>query len=161
MRFTLALLITAALLAGCGGGDDDKPAKPAATESAADAEAGVRDAFVTYNSALANRDYDGACERLAPETVTKLRSNVVKAGLKDAPKDCAGLLEAIYTATDQDATQKKTLDEVVNTAEIDKVTVTGDNAVIDWSATVQGKKTQVTQSARRIDGEWKLIDVTN
>jgi hypothetical protein len=32
---------------------------------------------------------------------------------------------------------------------------------IDWNATVQGKKTQVTQSARRIDGEWKLVDVTN
>jgi hypothetical protein len=161
MRLTLALLITAALLAGCGGGGGDEPAKPAATESAADAESGVRESFVAYNSALANRDYDGACERLAPETVTKLRANVVKAGLKDAPDDCAGLLEAIYTATDQDATQKKTLDEVVNTAEIDKVTVTGDSAIIDWNATVQGKKTQVSQSARRIDGEWKLVDVTN
>ena len=110
---------------------------------------------------MAERDYDGACDRLSPETVTKLRANVVKAGLKDAPEDCPGLLEAIYSATDRDPTQKKTLDEVAKSAKIDKVTVTGDTAVIDWNATVQGKNTQVTQSARRIDGEWKLVDVTN
>jgi hypothetical protein len=70
----------------------------------------------------------GSC----PETVTKLRANVVKAGLKDAPEDCAGLLEAIYSATDRDPTQQK-----------------------------QGNNTLVTQTARRIDGEWKLVDVTN
>jgi hypothetical protein len=73
--------------------------------------------------------------------VTKLRANVVKAGLGDAPEDCAGLLEAIYSATDRDPTQKKTLDEVAKSAEIDKITVTGDTAVINRNATVQGKNT--------------------
>jgi hypothetical protein len=71
--------------------------------------------------------------------VTKLRANVVKAGLKDAPEDRAGLLEAIYSATDRDPGQKKTLDEVAKSAEIDKITVTGDAAVINCNATVQGK----------------------
>jgi hypothetical protein len=159
MRLLLALLI-AGLLAGCGGGSEE-PSKPAATQDAGDAEADIRETFEAYNTALAGRDYDGACERLSPETVTKLRANVVKAGLKDAPEDCPGLLKAIYSATDRDPTQKKTLDEVAKSAEIDKVTVTGDTAVIDWNATVAGKKTQVTQTARRIDGEWKLVDVTN
>jgi hypothetical protein len=161
MRSLLALLIAAALLGGCGGGDDDEAATPAATQSAADAEGDVRETFKEYNSALAERDYDDACDQLAPETVTKLRANVVKAGLADAPEDCAGLLKAIYTETDKDPAQKKTLDEVARSAKIDKVTITGDNAVIDWNATVDGKKTQVTQSARRIDGEWKLVDVRN
>jgi hypothetical protein len=161
MRTLLALLIAAALVGGCGGGDDDEAATPAATQSAADAEGDVRETFGDYNAALAERDYDDACDQLAPETVTKLRANVEKAGLKDAPDDCPGLLKAIYATTDKDPTQKKTLDEVARSAKIDKVTVTGDTAVIDWNATVQGKKTQVTQTARRIDGDWKLVDVTN
>jgi hypothetical protein len=161
MRTLLALLIAAALVGGCGGGDDDEAATPAATQSAAAAEDDVRETFEDYNAALAERGYDDACDQLAPETVTKLRANVAKAGLKDAPEDCPGLLKAIYAATDKDPAQKKTLDEVARSAKIDKVTVTGNTAVIDWNATVQGKKTQVTQSARRIDGDWKLVDVTN
>jgi hypothetical protein len=161
MRLLLALLM-AGLLVGCGGGDSEEPStKPAATQAAGDAQADIRETFEAYNTALAGRDYDGACDRLSPETVTKLRDNVVKAGLKDAPDDCPGLLKAIYSATDRDPTQKKTLDEVAKSAEIDKVTVNGETAVIDWNATVEGKKTQVTQTARRIDGEWKLVDVTN
>ncbi len=160
MRLLLALLI-AGLLAGCGGGGGEKAATPAATQSAGEAETSIRQTFETYNAALAERDYDGACGQLSPETVTKLRANVVKAGLKDAPEDCAGLLGAIYSAADRDPTQKKTLDEVAKTAKIDKITVTGDAAVINWNATVQGNNTKVTQSARRIDGEWKLVDVTN
>jgi hypothetical protein len=160
MRLLLVLLM-AGLLAGCGGGGGEETATPPAKQSASDAEAEIRETFEAYNTALAERDFDGACDRLSPETVTKLRANVVKAGLKDAPEDCPGLLEAIYSATDRDPTQKKTLDEVAKSAKIDKVTVTGDTAVIDWNATVQGKNTQVTQSARRIDGEWKLVDVTN
>ena len=48
-----------------------------------------------------------------------------------------------------------------SSAKIDRVEIKGDNASIDWSATVGGKKTSITQSARRIDEEWKLVDVTN
>jgi hypothetical protein len=140
MRRLLTLLI-AGLLVGCGGGGGEGAATPAATQSAADDEADIRETFEAYNTALAERDYDGACDRLSPETVTKLRANVVKAGLKDAPEDCAGLLEAIYSAADRDPTQKKTLDEVAKSAEIDKITVTGDTAVINRNATVQGKNT--------------------
>jgi hypothetical protein len=120
-----------------------------------------RETFEAYNAALAQREFGGACARPAPETTAKLRENVVEAGLKDAPEDCSGLPDAIYTATDQDPPQKKTLDEVVKTARIDSIRITGDKAVINWSATVQGNKTAIAQSARRVDGEWKLIDVTN
>ena len=43
----------------------------------------------------------------------------------------------------------------------DTIQVTGDAAVINWHADVKGTKTPVSQSARQIDGEWKLVDVTN
>ncbi len=54
------------------------------------------------------------------------------------------------------------LEELYATAEVDSVKVSGeDAATLDWHATVQGKETPVSQSARKIDGEWKLVDVTN
>ena len=54
------------------------------------------------------------------------------------------------------------LEELYDTAEVDSIKVSGeDSATIDWHATVQGKETPVSQSARKIDGEWKLVDVTN
>ena len=107
---------------------------------------------------MAERDFDGACDALSPETVTKLRANVVKAGLKDAPDDCPGLLEAIYSATDRDPTQKKTLDEVAKSAKIDKVTVTGDTAVIDWNATVQARtrRSRSPRAASTANGSWSM-----
>jgi hypothetical protein len=161
MRLLPALLI-ACLLAGCGGDAEEATAPPpAATAKAADAQADVKETFESYNAALLDRDYDGACERLAPESVTKLRENVEKAGIKDAPDDCKGLLAAIYSAADRDASQKKLLDEIVKSAEIDSIKVTGDTAIINWHAEVNGKQAPVSQSARRIDGEWKLVDVTN
>ena len=39
------------------------------------------------------------------------------------------------------------------------VKIDGEKASISWSAKVNGVDTPITQSARIIDGEWKLIDV--
>ena len=36
-----------------------------------------------------------------------------------------------------------------------------DSAIVSWHATVMGTRQPVSQSARKIDGEWKLVDVTN
>ncbi len=153
-------LLIAGLLAGCGGGADEA-ATPVATQSAADAETEVRAAFDGYNAALLERDFSGACEHLSPETTTKLQAKVKEAGMSNAPEECELLLGAIYQATDQDPKRKKLLDEVAKTAKVNGVVVTGDEAVIDWTATLQGEKTPVSQTARRIEGEWKLVDVTN
>jgi hypothetical protein len=164
MKPARVLLVTL-LLAGCGGGEEERePAAretPVATQSAAEAEADIRKTFEDYNAALAEREWADACEQLAPETTRKLRQNATTLGLKDLPEDCAGLLGRVYETADQDPQQKKLLAEIVDTAEVDSVDVKGQTATINWTAQVQGKKTPISQTARRIDGEWKLVDVTN
>lgn len=165
MRLASALLVTA-LLAGCGGDDDPErePAAretPVATQSAAEAEADIRETFDDYNKALADRSWADACEELAPETTQKLRQNASTLGLKDLPEDCAGLLGTVYETADKDPQQRKVLGEIVDTAKVDSVDVKGETATINWSAKVNGQDMPISQTARRIDGKWKLVDVTN
>jgi hypothetical protein len=162
MRFTLALLICVAL-AGCGGGGDEETAAPkrTATPAAANEEAAVREMFDSYQAALKERDFPAACQRMAPETTAKLQENVKQLGVQNPPKECDEILETIYGAADQSPEQKQLLDEIVDTATVDSVKVTGDAAIVNWHATVQGNRTPISQSARKVDGEWKLVDVTN
>ncbi|MDA0180556.1 hypothetical protein OJ997_09645 [Solirubrobacter phytolaccae] len=167
----LVLLVCLALF-GCGG--DDEPSAPAATNTPAasateapaedaggDAggEAEVREMFEDYTQALADRDWDEACDNLAPETTEKLKANITQLGVTNPPSDCEGLMNQLYDTIDKDPAAKKTIDDITGSAQVDKVTITGDSASVSWSATVNGQKTPVTQSARIIDGEWKLIDV--
>jgi hypothetical protein len=170
MKKTLCALLAAGLLAGCGGSDEEEPtaqSTPAKTEAPAEkqdpaaAEAEIRETFDDYNKALAERDFDAACDGLSPETTAKLRENVKKLGVTAPPDDCGELLGKVYETIDKDPAQKKLIDEIAKSAEIDKITVTGDTAKIDWSAMANGQKTPISQTARRIDGEWKLVDVTN
>ena len=109
----------------------------------------------------AERDFDKACDGLAPETTAKLRENVKKLGVTDPPEDCGELLENRLQDDRQGPRAEEADRRDRQAAEIDKVTVTGDTAKIDWSATANGQKTPISQTARRIDGEWKLVDVTN
>jgi len=151
-------LLTCAALAGCGGGAE----KPAATAiPAVDEEAQVRQVFNAYNAALAAQDWGKSCSYLAPETATKLRASVRKLGYTAVPKDCPRLLAATYRAVESRPGQKDLIRTVLKTAKIDGVDVTGDRAVIDWHADFAGTQRPVQQSARKIDGEWKLIDVTS
>ena len=162
----MCALLTTALLAGCGGDSEQEPAArespaPAETQAPADAEAAVKKTFDEYNQALADRDWEAACDRLAPETSEKLRENVKKLGLKDPPQDCDELLGKVYETADQDPQQKDLLDEIINSAKVNSIDVQGETATINWSAKVQGQNTPIAQTARLIDGEWKLVDVTN
>lgn len=172
----LVLLCCLALFA-CGG--DDEPAEPAGTstpaaeatqapteaateapaEDAGGDEGEVRDMFADYTEALGERDWEEACEHLAPETTDKLKANVAQLGLTDAPDDCVGLMGALYAQIDKDPTAKKTIDDITQTAKVSSVKVDGETATVSWSAQVNGTDTPVTQTARKIDGEWKLIDV--
>jgi hypothetical protein len=159
MRIVVALL-AALLLAGCG--DKSAPPKAAPTPAAtADDEAAIRKVFTDYNAALAGHDWQRSCSYLAPETAAKLRANVKKLGYNAIPKDCPRLLAAVYGAIESQPGQQHLFEKILKTAKIDGVDVTGDSAVIDWHATVKGNKTPVSQSVRKIDGEWKLVDVTN
>lgn len=162
----LPVLLIAGLLAGCGGSEEERPraAAPesrAAKQTPAQAEAEVKRVFDDYYAALAERDWKRACEGLAPETTAKLRENVTGLGVADPPGDCAGLLGLVYTTADKVPEQKQLLQEILDSAELDSVKVTGDAAIVNWSATVEGRRTPISQSARRIDGAWKLVDVTN
>jgi hypothetical protein len=167
MRLLLCALLAAGLLAGCGGGDDEpdpaarETSTPAATEAAEDAEAEIRETFDDYNEALVERDFDDACEQLAPETTDKLRENVKTLGVTDPPQECADLLGLIYETVDKEPEQKKLLEEIASSAKIDSIEVKGDTATVNWSASANGQNTSISQTARRIGGEWKLVDVTN
>ena len=175
MKLMPLVLILCLALFACGG--DDEPAESAGTSTpAAEAtqaqtpaqesgggdaggEEEVREMFADYTEALGERDWEDACEHLAPETTDKLKANVAQLGLTDAPEDCVGLMGALYAQIDKDPTAKKTIDDITQTAKVSKVTIECENATVSWSAKVNGTDTPVTQSARIIDGEWKLIDV--
>lgn len=165
----LVLLVSLALFA-CGG--DDEPSEPAATktpaaqatEAPAEGDAGgeeaVRAMFDAYTKALGDRDWETACAHLAPETTDKLKTNVAQLGVtEDAPEDCEGLMDLLYDTIDKDPTAKKTIDDITKSAKVKQVKITGESASVSWSALVNGTETPVTQTARIIDGEWKLIDV--
>jgi hypothetical protein len=157
MRILCALLFCVAL-AGCGGGNDE----PAATATATvDEEGQVRRVFNDYNAALAAQDWRKSCSYLAPETAAKLRENVRKLGYTAVPKDCPRLLAATYRAVESRPDQQHVIETVLKTAKVDGINVTGDSAVIDWHADFNGTQQPVEQKARKIDGEWKLIDVTS
>jgi hypothetical protein len=170
MKITPFLLICV-LLVGCGGGGgDDQPEsstsapKATATQAAtkaADAEGQIREVFAGYNAALLDRDFDKACGYLAPETTKKLHDNVETLNLPKTPDDCAGLLTVLYEQIDKVPDQKKLVEDIVTSAKIDDVKVAGQKATLNWHATVNGAKQPITQTARIVDGEWKLVDVTN
>ena len=94
------VLLVCALLAGCGGDDEEQTATPAKTETPAaeksatpaaqDEEAAVREVFDSYMAALKEKDFDTACSKLAPETTEKLQENVKKLGVSDPPETCPG-----------------------------------------------------------------------
>ncbi|MBE2319060.1 hypothetical protein DVA67_024005 [Solirubrobacter sp. CPCC 204708] len=173
MKLIPLVLLCCFALVACGG--EDEPSAPAAentpaatakaeeTQAAGGGDAGGEDAlramFDDYTKALGARDWGAACSHLAPETTEKLKSNVAQLGMTDAPDDCEGLMDTLYTQIDKDPTAKKTIDDITQTAKVSDVKITGDQASVSWSAKVNGVDTPVTQTARIIDGEWKLIDV--
>src|SRR4051812_32197800 len=166
MKILAPVLLICFALAGCGGGggDDAKSSsKPEASKTQApkDAEAQVRDVFNDYNKTLLARDFGKACGHLAPETTNKLRENIKSLGDKNPPKDCAKLLDELYSAIDKQPDQKKLVEEILKSAKLDSVKVVGEKATVNWHATVQGQKRAISQTARKVDGEWKLVDVTN
>jgi hypothetical protein len=158
------VLVVCALLAGCGGDEKEQTAAPAktATPAAQDEEAAVREVFDSYLAAMKAQEFDEACSKLAPETTAKLQENVKRLGVADPPESCPDILTLIQETAEKQQGGKELLDELYGSAEIDSIKIAGsDSAIVNWHANVQGKRTPVSQSVRKIDGEWKLVDVTN
>src|SRR5688500_8129403 len=99
----LPVLLVCALLAGCGGGDEDQSAAPAksATPAAQNEEAAVREVFDSYMAALKAKDFDTACSKLAPETTAKLKENVKRLGVSDPPEECPEILALVHETAEK------------------------------------------------------------
>jgi hypothetical protein len=164
------LLFVVLVLVGCGGGDKPEakstpaqattaPTEEATAAAGSEQEHAVTEMFDDYRAALIARDWDRACGHLAPETTKKLQQNIKSLGVTDPPSECTELMGTLYKTIDKDPTAKKTIDDVTKSAKVTDIEVDGEKASISWSAKVNGVDTPITQSARIIDGEWKLIDV--
>lgn len=144
-------VVGAMLLAGCsgdgdgaGGGGDD-----------ADDRAAVEKVFRDYSANLANRDFEAACEQNAPETTDRLLENLQSTDIEAST--CEEAYAKVYATPEAGAL----LDQIAATIEVQSVTVDagGETASITWSAETNGRRVPVTSTMRRVDGEWKLVDV--
>lgn len=133
------------IVAGCSG--DGNPPTPA------EDRAEVERVFKDYNEKLADRDFDAACEHNAPETIDKLLENLRSADMEAST--CQEALAAIYATPDT----ADLLDQTIATTQVQSVTVSGDTATVTWSAEAKGQRVPVTSTMRRVEGDWKLVDV--
>jgi hypothetical protein len=53
------------------------------------------------------------------------------------------------------------LDQIARTGKLEDIKVNGDNATFNFIATFQKKPYRIKQRARKIDGEWKLVDTAS
>jgi len=161
MTIPIVLLICVAI-AGCGGGkqqEGDPASRATATpEQTTDAETELREVFHAYNSALDARDWDAMCERLAPESVASMREALRVIYDVNPPRDCSQVFDEFTTRGGEELT-RIALGDIGKTAAVDSVTVTGDTAVLRWHYRKRGQWWgPLSMPARRIDGEWKLVD---
>lgn len=154
---TLAILLAAGLgVAGCSSSTSGTATTTQPTSSSAASEpdaAAVEKAFTAYYQALLARDYAKACSYNAPETNKALLDNVRSRNIP--ANTCDEALQKIY-ATPGTA---EAADKIVSSSKIEDIKVTGENATITWSAEQDGKRQNITNSLRKIDGDWKLVDV--
>lgn len=154
----LALLLSAVLLAACGGDDDGadpqaegEPAVEGAPRVAEDElEPGEGPVAVALEFARLAQQGDGAaCEHMAPEyrrRYTELTSRHARERL-----DCA---EAVAVASEEaeddvsDAEVEELLEAALETGEV--VEEDGDRVVVDWPEADESDPIELT----RIDGDW-------
>jgi hypothetical protein len=146
MRIGAAVLICFAF-ASCGGEAGENR----------DHTAELRAAFDEYNDALETRDWESACEHMAPESIAKLRDSVRALSDASPAKECSKLWDKLYTDAGEELADEL-IGEMVKTAKLDRVDVKGETATLNWHYTEEGERRSVSQRARTIDGKWKLID---
>jgi hypothetical protein len=172
MRTTGRALATAALvtavsaaLAACGGTEPEPaatsgaasaangPAAPAAAAAGRSGDEGaVETVFQDYYRALLARDFAAACVHNSPEATAELLANLRDRGV--TAETCEEGFRLLYARPGAAATY----DAVANSATVQDVTVTGDDATITWSADINGGRPTLTIGLRRVDGRWLLVD---
>jgi hypothetical protein len=160
-RTTVAAAALFAALVGCGtsvsGSASPAPPPPAPpTPSAppvdpAEARQNIETAFRDYYEALRDEDFAAACAFHAPETTERLLAKLRGRGV--TAESCEEALTAVY-AVPGNAEQ---VESIGQSAIVDDITVTGENAEITWSADVNGGRETTTSALRRIDGRWLLL----
>jgi hypothetical protein len=130
---------------GSGGGP--APGAPRTGDAGA-----VETVFHDYYRALLARDFAGACGFNAPETTEQLLTNLRDRGVTAATcEEGFRQLYAVPGAADA-------ADAVANSAAVQDVRVTGDDATITWTADINGGRPTITSALRRIEGSWLLVD---
>jgi hypothetical protein len=123
---TAALICLFAILAGCGGDDDEK-----------DAQQTVRD-FVT---ALRDRDADTFCDDLLTEDFLERFSGASGGNASESCKRELGSISGI---------------ERIRLVKIDKAKVDGDKASVRAVIVRQGQRIDQVYRLKKEDGDWKL-----
>jgi ketosteroid isomerase-like protein len=154
IRTAVAAAALVAALAGCGtpvaGTPAPQPSPP--PDPVADQRA-VEDVFHQYYEALRVRDFARACSFNAPETTDQLLANLRSRGVEAAT--CEEALTAVYAVPGA----AQVVDQIVSTATVDGVTVTGDTATVTWSSEFGGTRNTVSSELRREGDRWLLVDV--
>ncbi|MDX6584511.1 MAG: hypothetical protein QOI10_3695 [Solirubrobacterales bacterium] len=131
---------------------------PAATPSSGgNAEAELRELFDGYYDALEARDWDAMCRTVAPEVTADVRKSLRIGGDPNPPRACPEAFEQFHAAVG-DELSEELVGEMAETAQLDSVNIKGETAFLNWHYTDEGTLKALTQHARKIDGEWKLID---
>lgn len=160
---SLAAVVLATALTACGGvASTAAPTGPASPSgagatskpAASGEEAAVETVFRSFTAALLARDFAKACALNAPETAAKRVENVNAGGA--GVTTCEEAFSAIYAVP----RAAEAADGIGRTTEVTSVTVTGDTAKIIWTAEVQGRRPALSNGARKIDGQWRLLEMS-
>jgi hypothetical protein len=135
--------------------ENDPAAAPA---SDGHAEGELQRLFARYHAAWDARDWDALCRTIAPEVTEEVRGTLEKVGGDpNPPRACPDAHEQLHDLVGHDLADE--LDgDMAQTRELDSVNVKGETAFLNYHYTDEGTRKDLTQHARQIDGEWKLID---
>lgn len=114
-------------------------------------EADVESSFRGYHEALLARDFPAACALNSPEATAKLLATVRTRSI------VVGTCEDAFAAIFAEPGAAETADGIARSVQVQDVAVTGDDARITWSASLEGEPRTATNVLRRVDGEWRLM----
>lgn len=136
-------------------GESDPAASPS---SGGQAEAQLRKLFDSYHDAWDARDWAALCKTVAPEVTAEVRHTLKTIGDDpNPPRACPDAHAQFHTLVGEELADE--LDgEMARTRALDSVNIKGETAFLNYHYVDEGTRKDLTQHARKIDGEWKLVD---